>query len=137
MSATSTPNDSPAGTPIQPLHNPAQAAKVVVPKAPLNKNVVNNPEMGAKALLAKRMAKSHNPAFISPTDNLMTPVTQKLAAAKKKQFAKGTKPVQLFATQPQSSEGEAEDSEDEKMDDAPSSSMQPSTTLAEDDENPF
>lgn len=57
MSETSTPNNSPFGTPIQPLHNPSQAAKVVVPKAPLNRNVVNNPEMGAKALLAKKMAK--------------------------------------------------------------------------------
>lgn len=58
MSTTSTPNESPIGTPIQPMHNPSQAAQVVVPKAPLNKNVVNNPGMGAKALLAKKMAKN-------------------------------------------------------------------------------
>jgi len=58
MSQTSTPSDSPVGTPIQPLHNPAQAAQIVVPKAPLNKNVVNNPGMGAKALLEKKMAKA-------------------------------------------------------------------------------
>ncbi|KAF6762654.1 hypothetical protein DFP72DRAFT_563181 [Ephemerocybe angulata] len=135
MSATSTPNDSPVGTPIQPLHNPSQAAKVVVPKAPLNKNVVNNPGMGAKALLAKRMAKSHNPAFISPTDNLMTPCTQKLTAAKKKQFNKASKPVQLFAQQPSASEGE--DSEDEKVADAPSSAVEPSSSMVVDDENPF
>lgn len=29
-----------------------------------------------------------NPNFVSPTDNLVTPVTQKLNAAKKKQFTK-------------------------------------------------
>jgi len=57
-STTSTPNDSPVATPIQPLHNPANAAHVVVPQAPLG-NVVNQvPGMGAKALLAKKMAKS-------------------------------------------------------------------------------
>lgn len=62
MSATSTPNDSPVGTPIQPMHNPAQAAHVVVPQAPLG-NTTNGqysqiPGMGAKALLAKKFAKS-------------------------------------------------------------------------------
>jgi hypothetical protein len=57
MSSTTTPNDSPNATPIQPLHNPANAAHVVVPQAPLG-NVVNAPGMGAKALLAKKMAKS-------------------------------------------------------------------------------
>ena len=58
--ATTTPNDSPVTTPIQPLHNPSQAAHVVVPQAPLG-NATNNtmaPGMGAKALLAKKMAKS-------------------------------------------------------------------------------
>lgn len=57
MSATSTPNDSPV---VQPLHNPANAAHVVVPQAPLG-NVVNQVPgagtgLGAKALLAKKMA---------------------------------------------------------------------------------
>lgn len=56
MSATTTPNDSPFGSPIQPLHNPAQAAQVVLPQAPLG-NVVNQAGMGAKAMLAKKMAK--------------------------------------------------------------------------------
>lgn len=106
MSSTSTPNDSPNATPIQPMHNPSQAAHVVVPQAPLG-NVANQaPGLGAKALLAKKMAKgksvfahkttaarSHlylsNPGgFVSPTDNMMTPVSQKLAAAKKKHFTK-------------------------------------------------
>jgi len=97
MSAPNTPNDSPIGTPIQPMHNPSQAAHVVVPQAPLG-NVANQAVgMGAKALLAKKMAKNHNPNFISPTDNLMTPCTQKLNAAKKKHFTKGAKPVQLFS----------------------------------------
>ena len=62
MSTTTTPNDSPIGTPIQPLHNPSQAAHVVVPQAPLG-NSTNGPlnqapGMGAKALLAKKFAKS-------------------------------------------------------------------------------
>ncbi|KAJ2931568.1 hypothetical protein H1R20_g5410, partial [Candolleomyces eurysporus] len=138
MSATSTPNDSPVGTPIQPLHNPSQAAKVVLPKAPLDRNVVNNPGMGAKALLAKRMASSHNPAFISPTDNLMTPCTQKLTAAKKKQFTKAAKPVQLFG---QPAEGAAdsddEDLEQDEKNTKASSESEPSTAMVVDDENPF
>lgn len=58
MSTTTTPNDSPLGTPIQPLHNPSQAAQIVVPQAPLG-NVANQvPGMGAKALLAKKFAKA-------------------------------------------------------------------------------
>ena len=106
MSTSSTPSGSPAL--IQPLHNPSQAAHVVVPQAPLG-NVVNQaPGMGAKALLAKKMAKNQsatlprtaadcvltslnkfsNPTYISPTDNLMTPCTQKLNAARKKHFNK-------------------------------------------------
>jgi hypothetical protein len=104
MSTESSPSGSPA--PIQPLHNPSQAAHIVVPQAPLG-NVVNQaPGMGAKALLAKKMAKNlsatlhfvppfiyltitySNPTFVSPTDNLMTPCTQKLNAARKKHFNK-------------------------------------------------
>ncbi|KAF5387815.1 hypothetical protein D9615_000375 [Tricholomella constricta] len=129
MSATTTPNDSPIGTPIQPLHNPSQAAHIVVPQAPLG-NVGNQaPGMGAKALLAKKLAKNHNPNFISPTDNLMTPVTQKLNAAKKKHFIKGAKPVQLFAQR------EEEASSDEQIDvDAPTEQKE---KLPDDEENPF
>ena len=52
-----TPTDSPISAPIQPLHYPNQAAQVVVPQAPLG-NVANQaPGMGAKALLAKKLAK--------------------------------------------------------------------------------
>ncbi|KAJ7638776.1 hypothetical protein FB45DRAFT_1055014 [Roridomyces roridus] len=98
----STPNDSPASAPIQPLHNPEQAAHVV-------------------ALLAKKMAKSLNPTFISPTDNLMTPCTQKLSAAKKKHFNKGSKPIQLFAQTEEQSQ-ESDDDELELQTDAPGSS---------------
>jgi hypothetical protein len=43
------------------MHNPSQAAHVVVPQAPLG-NATNGtvvaPGMGMKALLAKKMAKS-------------------------------------------------------------------------------
>jgi len=59
LSATTmaTPTDSPISAPIQPLHYPNQAAQVVVPQAPLG-NVANQaPGMGAKALLAKKLAK--------------------------------------------------------------------------------
>lgn len=61
MSALSTPTDSPVH--VEPLHKPDQAAQVVVPQAPLG-NATNGkfnnqlPGMGAKALLAKKMAKS-------------------------------------------------------------------------------
>ncbi|KAF8842311.1 hypothetical protein BDN67DRAFT_899573 [Paxillus ammoniavirescens] len=92
MSTTSTPNDSPISAPIQPMHIPSQAAHIVVPQAPLG-NATNGAAsvaqgMGMKALLAKKMAKSNNPKFVSPTDNMMTPVTQKLNAAKQKRFTK-------------------------------------------------
>lgn len=61
MSTVSTPNDSPVH--VEPLHNPDHAAQIVVPQAPLG-NATNGkfanklPGMGAKALLAKKMAKS-------------------------------------------------------------------------------
>ncbi|EJD01148.1 uncharacterized protein FOMMEDRAFT_88912 [Fomitiporia mediterranea MF3/22] len=91
MSTVSTPSDSPIAS--QPLHNPERAAKVVVPQAPLgnatNGRMVNQqPGMGAKALLAKTMAKNSNPKFISPTDSFQTPVSSKINAAKKKRFEK-------------------------------------------------
>lgn len=41
---------------VQPLHNPTLAAQVVVPHAPLG--LANQAGMGAKSLLAKRIAKS-------------------------------------------------------------------------------
>ena|ERR1700761_4792483 len=34
------------------------------------------------------MPPNRNPSYVSPTDNLMTPVTQKISAAKKKHFNK-------------------------------------------------
>jgi len=125
MSTTTTPNDSPAS--VQPLHNPAQAAHVVVPQAPLgnaNTNGVANhiQGMGVKALLAKKMAKGGNPTYISPTDNLMTPCTQKLSAHKQKHFTKGAKPMgQLFGQKDsvpaqQDRDGPIADLSDEKTD---------------------
>ncbi|KAF9226512.1 hypothetical protein BS17DRAFT_696732 [Gyrodon lividus] len=129
MSTTSTPNDSPISAPIQPMHNPSQAAHIVVPQAPLG-NATNGttsvaPGMGIKALLAKKMAKSINPKFVSPTDNMMTPVTQKLNAAKQKRFTKGTKPMgalfpskdkESLSSDEQESGSEAEPSEAKPMD---------------------
>lgn len=125
MSATSTPNDSPLGTPIQPLHNPGQAAHIVVPQAPLGNTALG---MGARALLAKKLTKTHNPNFISPTDNMMTPCTQKLTAARKKQFAKGPKPVQLFSQKSQ---------DNSASDDEESSHESVENTLMHDEDNPL
>ncbi|TFK28779.1 hypothetical protein FA15DRAFT_691558 [Coprinopsis marcescibilis] len=136
MSTTASPNESPIGTPIQPLHNPSLAAQIVVPQAPLG-NVVNAPGLGAKALLAKKMAKSHNPAFISPTDNLMTPCTQKLNAAKKKQFTKGSKPVQLFGQPNATTASDEDDDEDMSPVQPEAKSSNSPLKLEADDENPF
>ncbi|KAH9849975.1 hypothetical protein C2E23DRAFT_836930 [Lenzites betulinus] len=131
MSATTTPNDSP----IQPLHNPSQAAHVVVPQAPLG-NATNGlmnqaPGMGAKALLAKKFAKSHNPTYVSPTDNMVTPCSQKLNATKKKHFTKGvSKPMPSLFGQAQAA------SSDSDSEDAPQAESQPANKTDE-DENPF
>ncbi|KAF9483923.1 hypothetical protein BDN70DRAFT_917986 [Pholiota conissans] len=132
MSATSTPTNSPIGTPIQPLHNPSQAAQVVVPQAPLGNAANQAPGMGAKALLAKKLAKSHNPAFVSPTDNLLTPCTQKLSAAKKKHFSRTTKPVQLFSPARENGETSATDEDDDVLQKTPVDNK-----MEMDDENPF
>ncbi|TRM68084.1 hypothetical protein BD626DRAFT_480747 [Schizophyllum amplum] len=128
MSSASTPNDSPAS--VQPLHNPSQAAKVVLPQAPLG-NVLNQaPGMGAKALLARRMPKAHNASYVSPTDNMMTPCSQKLNSAKKKQFTKA-KPTQLFAAPQEQKESEGEDEEDVAAPEPKDGKMDV------DDDNPF
>ncbi|KAH9844122.1 uncharacterized protein C8Q71DRAFT_844844 [Rhodofomes roseus] len=132
MSTTTTPNDSPVH--VQPLHNPSQAAHVVVPQAPLG-NATNGvpsqaPGMGAKALLAKKMA-NHNPKYISPTDKMMTPVSQKLNAAKKKHFTKGAKPMlSLFPEKDATSDPESASDEE-------ASSSSPVEKKVADDENPF
>jgi carbamate kinase len=120
------------------MHNPSQAAHVVVPQAPLGHvaNGTNNtiPGMGMKALLAKKMAKSNNPKFVSPTDNLMTPVTQKLNAAKQKHFTKGAKPMgALFPTK----ESHSSEQEDHSQSDTEPTKDTPSEVLMEEDENPF
>ncbi|KAI0729317.1 hypothetical protein C8Q72DRAFT_778315 [Fomitopsis betulina] len=134
MSTITTPNDSPVH--VQPLHNPSQAAHVSVPQAPLG-NATNGlssqaPGMGAKALLAKKMA-NHNPKYISPTDKMMTPVSQKLSAAKKKHFTKGSKPMQsLFALPPK-----VAPSDEETVSDEDASASSPVEEKKDSDENPF
>ncbi|KAH9927205.1 uncharacterized protein BXZ73DRAFT_102791 [Epithele typhae] len=134
---SSTPTDSPIGTPIQPMHNPSQAAHVVVPQAPLG-NATNGqlPGMGAKALLAKKFAKSQNPMFVSPTDNMLTPVSQKLNQTKKKHFAKGAaKPMPSLFNQQQVAGSDSDQEEPASQTSAapPSSSAAP----MDEDENPF
>ncbi|KAI0068658.1 hypothetical protein BV25DRAFT_1866628 [Artomyces pyxidatus] len=129
--------DSPVSVNIMPMHNPQKSAHVVVPQAPLG-NATNGPlnqapGMGARALLAKRLAKNQNPTFVSPTDNLMTPVTQKISAAKKKHFNKGApKPMQPLFTQ-KDTVPSSEDSDD----DALPSATNPSDSNMNVDDNPF
>ncbi|KAF9651136.1 hypothetical protein BDM02DRAFT_3154513 [Thelephora ganbajun] len=135
MSTTSTPNDSPVH--IQPLHNPSQAA------IPLGNN---NGQMGlgTKALLAKRLAKEQNPKFVSPTDKMLTPVSQKLNAARKKHFDKGKpKPMGgLFPSEESPSQNDDnvnDDGEAAPTQDAPEINTTSNTKMVvdDDDENPF
>ncbi|KAI0787155.1 hypothetical protein BC629DRAFT_1515276 [Irpex lacteus] len=129
MSAISTPAD------VQPLHQPTQAAVVVPPQAPVgtasNSAANQSIGMGAKALLAKKMAKNANPNFVSPTDDMMTPCTKKISAAKKKHFTRGgVKPMKPLFAQHQSEANKASDSgssEDESS----------SANKMDEDENPF
>ncbi|KAH8096930.1 hypothetical protein DFH11DRAFT_1677806 [Phellopilus nigrolimitatus] len=140
MSNVSTPTDSPVHA--EPLHNPDRAAQVVVPQAPLgnatNGKVVSQmPGMGAKALLAKKMAKGSNPKFISPTDNMMTPCSQKISAAKKKRFDKGPKPTQqLFQSTPEESNelGSGSGSDEEQ---SAVTEQKKTDVVMDDPENPF
>ncbi|THH15201.1 hypothetical protein EW146_g5229 [Bondarzewia mesenterica] len=118
MSATpnDTPVSTPGSTPIQPLHNPKHAALVAVPQAPLG-NTTNGPAnqapgMGVKAMLAKRIAKNENPNYISPTDNLITPCSQKISAAKKKHFTRGSKPMKGLFSQKESELSDGHDSDE-------------------------
>ncbi|KAK6984128.1 hypothetical protein R3P38DRAFT_3312212 [Favolaschia claudopus] len=130
MSTANNPSDS---TLIQPLHNPAKAARVIVPTAPLG-DVVNQPaELRAKALLERQMAKSLNPTYISPTDNLMTPCTEKLTTAKKKNFTKSGKSIQLLAF----NANEWADKDDDEANRHPDAQPQEAPAMEVDEENPF
>ncbi|KAF9534886.1 hypothetical protein CPB83DRAFT_803201 [Crepidotus variabilis] len=125
MATTASPNESPVA--VQPLHNPSRSAQIVVPKAPIGNQA---PGLGAKALLSKKMGKNPNPMFVSPTDNMMTPCSQKLNATKKKHFNK-SKPVTLFSPQQETEEASEDDDEPPKKDSSPVQNMDV------DDENPF
>ncbi|KAF9780220.1 hypothetical protein BJ322DRAFT_1112888 [Thelephora terrestris] len=133
MSTTSTPDESPMH--IQPLHNPSQAA------VPLGNN---NGQMGlgTRALLSKRLAKEQNPKFVSPTDKMVTPVSQKLNAARKKHFDKGKpKPMSLFASnEPSSQEDDrvSDDGEAAPAQNPPATDSASDTKMVDnDDESPF
>ncbi|EIM20169.1 hypothetical protein E3Q22_01450 [Wallemia mellicola] len=71
--------------PVEQLHHPEAAAVV--------EDQNDDKGAGQRALLAQKLKQTSN-SFVSPTDNLMTPVTAKLANHKKKNFSKA-KPVQL------------------------------------------
>ncbi|KZV76113.1 hypothetical protein PENSPDRAFT_748042 [Peniophora sp. CONT] len=140
MSATSTPNDSPATShTIQPLHNPGSAAHVSVPQAPLG-NATNGPvkPLGAKAMFDRRFAKQNN-TFVSPTDNMMTPTTQKINAAKKKHFTKGAKPMGgLFQQKEAAAEDASSDEEADESAAAVNAKDEPNAqTTMDTDDNPF
>jgi len=62
---------------------------------------------------------------------MMTPCTQKLTAARKKQFAKGPKPVQLFSQKSQDNSASDEE-ESPKI-----SHENEENTLMHDDDNPL
>ncbi|PCH41490.1 hypothetical protein WOLCODRAFT_119044 [Wolfiporia cocos MD-104 SS10] len=137
MSTAATPEASPAH--VQPLHNPSQAARVVPPQAPLGNGASANegpaqvPGMGVKALFAKRLA-GNNPKYVSPTDKMMTPVSQRLSAAKKKHFARGAKPVQPLLAQKEASSTSDDDSHS-SANDVPAETSK--LNGMNDDENPF
>lgn len=118
------------------MHNPSQAAQVSVPQAPLG-NVANRGSgMGAKTLLAKKFS-NQNSSIVSPTDNLVTPVSQKLNAVKKKHFTKPAKPVQLFASQRVETSSDDEDAASKPPKDDQATRPAGSTGMEVDDENPF
>ncbi|POY70481.1 hypothetical protein BMF94_6549 [Rhodotorula taiwanensis] len=54
--------------------------------------------LGAKGFLAKKMAASGQSSLQSPTDQMVSPCTKKLAASKQRHFNKG-KPLSLFQAQ--------------------------------------
>ncbi|EJD48615.1 hypothetical protein AURDEDRAFT_113005 [Auricularia subglabra TFB-10046 SS5] len=125
MSAQSTPDASP----IQPLHHPEQAAQIQVPQAPLG-NATNAPGMGGKALLAKKLAAG-KPAYVSPSDQLMTPCTAKLSQAKKKHFNKG-KPIRFAFN---AGAAAADDDDDDEKPSAPTNGSPLAQSAQEDDED--
>jgi len=113
MSVDTSAASTPGGSPIQPLHNPSQAAQVHIPQAPLG-NTTNAlpPGFGAKALLAKKLAtQGGNKAYVSPSDLLVTPCSAKLNQAKKKHFSKG-KPIQFAIEASMEEESKPKDEND-------------------------
>ncbi|KAF8529173.1 hypothetical protein BU17DRAFT_80362 [Hysterangium stoloniferum] len=142
MSSTTSPTDSPV---ILPMHNPAQAAVVQQPLAPVGNTthgLFQVPGQATKAMLAKRLAaKGGNPKYISPTDKMMTPCTAKITQSKKKHFNKG-KPIQLFsAVEAEADPEPAEDSEPIIPKDIPEQAAEVTAPafdgMVADDENPF
>ena len=77
--------------PIQPLHNPSLAAQVILSQA-LNGSIAPLAKKGwvlcGYACRNDADGRKSNPMFCSPTDNLLTPCTRKLSAARKKHFNK-------------------------------------------------
>jgi len=89
------------------------------------------------------MAKEQNPKFVSPTDKILTPVSQKLNAVKKRHFDKGKpKPMGgLFLSEESSSHDDevvSDDGQAVTTQDTPEpGTVSNAITVADDDENPF
>lgn len=113
--------------PIQPLHNPSLAAQVIVSQALIDNGSIA--PLGKKGNRGDVGGRTSNPAFCSPTDNLLTPCTRKLSAARKKHFNRPPKTVQLF---PQAEDNESNEEEPVSEQVAVSTEKK-----MDDDENPF
>lgn len=131
MSTTSSAASNDASAVI-PNHS-TQGSTETTSSMPLN-NTTNTGSMppanaAAKAFLAKKMANKSNPKLVSPTDNLMTPCSQKINMAKKKNFVKDSKPITPRFTQMPTS------STDDTSVTPPATTQD--TKMDDDDENPF
>jgi len=60
-------------------------------------------------------AKMHQHTYVSPSDNIMSPATQKLAAFKTKHLGKGLKPQTLFAKTAAANAAAAKDAQAQKQ----------------------
>jgi len=117
-----------------------------MPQVPLG-NAANGlnkipPGMGAKVLLNKKLMKANsNPTYVSPTDYLMTPCSQKISAAKKKHFnsAKAVAPL-AFGTKEEAEDDIEMHAESENPADDPAldnGRVDTASLSRMDEENPF
>ncbi|GAA6034034.1 hypothetical protein JCM8097_000659 [Rhodosporidiobolus ruineniae] len=91
---SSTSSSSATSLPVEPIHHGEQAQQ------PQGTGAVEpghaTMTLGAKGFLAKKMAASGQ-SFQSPTDQMVSPCTKKLAQSKQRHFTKG-KPLSLSSS---------------------------------------